>query len=188
MAKKTDTFHPSEEAVPEISSEEQVPINFGSEETPQFELPGNNESFELDLSDPNVTGVVPEGVYPAYLSDLQKDTSQKGDPMWVWYFTPLVSFSTNTLRLYTVLTPNAAWKVMETLKALGLGNPGEKAKFTKEDALNRLCSLEIIHEEYRGQMRASVRAVLPHPDGVGAKFKPFSGVPEYHPPDGQSPF
>lgn len=158
----------------------------GVEDFNSFALPEIDEDFDLDLGDPGVTGLLPEGTYPAYLSDVIKGESQKGDPMWTWYFTPLTNFSTNTLRLFTVLTPTAAWKVIETLVALGLGKMGEKAKFKKDDAIYRMCLLEITHEEYpkkSGTIRANINRVLPHPDGVGRKFKPFTGVPDFNPDD-----
>lgn len=149
-----------------------------------FSLP-DDDDFELDLSDSSVTGLLPEGTYEAYLNDVEKSTSQKGDPLWLWYFTPITNVPVNTLRLYTVLTATAAWKVIETVVALGLGKMGEKMNFKKADAINRMCLIEVIHEEWpknSGNMRPSISKVMPHPDGTGKKFQPFSGVPTFTPP------
>ncbi len=183
MAKVKDT--------PVVEDKQEELPNFAGFEPPPTpgETFGGDEMFEADLSDPGVTGVLPEGVIPAYLVDVIKDVSQKGDDMWVWYFQPLVDFSVNTLRLYTVLTANAFWKATETLTALGLGEIGKKTKFSKDDALYRLCQLQIVHEEYpKGskQIRAGIGRVLPHPDGIGKKFKPFTGVPDMPPSDDSS--
>lgn len=137
-----------------------------------------DESFELDLSDPTITGVVPQGEYIARLVGVEKDISKAGNPTWVWEFVLLNSpVPTNSLKMWTALTSAAMWKVIENLTALGLAKAGEKANFNKSDAINRLCRVVIVHGERNNRINTDIERVLPYPGGVGSKWEPGMTFP-----------
>lgn len=142
-----------------------------------FGVPSSMEDdieFEADLSD---EGLVPEGYYKAKIVDVAQEISSKGDPMYVWTFVLVeTEHAGRSLKLWTVRTPAAMWKLSETLVALGLGAPGQKARFKRSQALNTLCTIEVTQEPYNGRITNSVASVSPPPEGIGFKA-PTVGVP-----------
>jgi len=57
--------------------------------------------------------------------------------------------------------------VSEVVTALGLGQPGQKVSFKKEQARNRRCLIEVVTDTYNNQKRSTIAQVLPHPNGPG---------------------
>lgn len=150
--------------------------NFPTEEEVQNEeevnLPGEQEDemFEIDGTDVE-TGFtkVEEGIHPAKVVDLQKTTSKQGNPMFQWDFLITGGVSQGeTIRFWTSLLPQARWKVVETLEALGIPAEGKLAKFKRSQVLQLPCKVEVYHDETRDGAH-SVEQVLP-PDEEAIKL------------------
>lgn len=156
-----------------------------------FKNPDDEENFVVDG---DLTSNIPaEADYEAKLIDVTKDVSNKGNDMFVWCFQILracgdgdTTHDTWEGKVYTALTDAAMWKVNEVLQALGLGEIVDgriKADFSKAEAVNRLCIIEIEHDEYRGQPQAKINLVKEHPKGAGYKSSgPHGGVSSDTPP------
>lgn len=141
-------------------------------------LDQNPDVFEADVGEDAGAFNIPEGHYPAYLSELEKGYSNAGNPMWIWDFTIKGGqYEGRKFRCYTAITPAAMWKLNEVLIALGLGEPGKQAKFAKKDAIGRLCIIDLEDDTYEGTKRSSVKHVLPNPSAIGAKVQVGSDIP-----------
>jgi hypothetical protein len=126
----------------------------------------DTNTFEVDLpseAEENAKWIVPAAEYQARVVGCEKKTSNSGNPMIEWEFelTGPKEYKGRTFKSWTALTPSAMWKVREVLEALGLGEGGKKAKFTKKDAIGKACTLVIEDDEYEGKARSSVGEVKP---------------------------
>ena len=94
-------------------------------------LPGGaSDSFEVDLTDVESQGLIPEGAYRARCANVEQSVSKGGNPMFVWDFELLEGDGKGrVLKVFTAITPAAMWKVAETVIALGVGQTGEGVKF-----------------------------------------------------------
>lgn len=139
---------------------------------------GDDDNFVIDG---DLTSNIPaEAEYYAKLIDISKDVAKSsGNDMFVWCFQILsavndgdTKYDTWEGKVYTALSDAAMWKVNETLQAMGLGQVKDGrivANFSKAEAINRRCVIEIVHEEYRGQPTAKIGTVKEHPKGAGYK-------------------
>lgn len=136
-----------------------------------FGRPKEDEDFSFDMTgmdtDSTSRFVIPAGYYIGKCIDVKKDTSKAGNPMWVWTFVIIHGEQAGKeFKLWTALTPSAAWKVAETLEALDLGKGGSLANFKKSDALNRRCIMVIVDDTNdKGKPTSSLDRIMAHPDG-----------------------
>lgn len=132
------------------------------------------------IVDGDLTSNIPaEADFEAKLIDVSKDVSKAGNDMFVWCFQIIramgdgdTEHNTWEGKVYSVLTDAAMWKVNEILLALDLGEVVDgriQANFSKSEAVNRRCIIEIVHEEYRGQPQAKIDVIKEHPKGAGYK-------------------
>ena len=102
-----------------------------------FGKPADNESdddFAIAMPDEGGGVQIPDGPYEGRVVNFEKSKSKSsGNPMWVVDFVITKGKHSGTeFRVFLALTPAAAWKVAETLKALGFKQKvGEQVKFTK---------------------------------------------------------
>lgn len=111
-----------------------------------FKLPdGKGETFRLPTEE-EISLAVPNGDYLLKCLGCKKDVGKdSGNPMWVWDFVIFEGeFEGKDFKLYTVLTQDAMWKVLEVCVALGLGGPGDEIDLTDQgvpaDVINRLAT------------------------------------------------
>lgn len=143
-----------------------------------FGVPGADDDFNFDLT--HVTSnAIAAGYYLAYLSDVVKGTSRKGNPMWTWEFVIVgdgnghpSNYAGKMAKLFTALTEEALFKLGETVEALNLGKTGSNMAFKKADAIHRLGIIEMIDSEYEGRKGTSLQRVMPYsgPGGPGSKY------------------
>lgn len=138
--------------------------------------------FEFDL--PQQTPMIPEGEYLCYVGSIKPDRSRKGNPMIVveWTIAEGDYEGKNAGRTYLTLTEKAMFKVTEFCEATGLGEAGGSARFTPEDALYRLATVEVVHNESEADGKTRIFAnpgsILPPPQGPGAEYQaPQEGIP-----------
>lgn len=123
----------------------------------------DDETYEEDFTDvDDEFPVVEEGSHHAKVIDFEKAESKTGNPQYVWQFRITAGKSKDIeIRYWTSLLPQARWKAVETLVAVGIEAAGSIAKFTKNDILGKSCILEVIHQLYDGRNTHKVRKVHP---------------------------
>lgn len=129
--------------------------------------PDGDDEFELEgLDEIDSKFLVPDGDYKFKLIEIEKDTSNSGNPMWVWDFTIVEGPEAGKeFRLWTVTTASAMWKMVQVLVALGL-HDGESAsvKFKRSDAIGRMCMGTMEQQTYQGRMSSKIKEVFPLED------------------------
>jgi hypothetical protein len=136
----------------------------------------DDDVFEIEDFDSDLT---PEGTHRVRLVDLEKKESNAGNPMWVWSLM-VVGGEANgdDLVIFTAITPQAMWKLSETVKAFGLAT-GRGAKFNRDDAIGKEADVIVIHQEYEGRLGASVKKAMPIKGGgkkkAAGRSKPAAG-------------
>ena len=124
---------------------------------------GENEAFEEDFTDvEDGFPVAEEGSHHAKVIDFEKSESKQGNDQYVWQFRITAGNSKGIeIRYWTSLLPQARWKAVESLVAVGVEAAGSIAKFKKSDILGKPCILEIIHDTYEGRDTHKVKKVHP---------------------------
>lgn len=124
---------------------------------------GDDETYEEDFTDvEDGFPLAEEGSHHAKVIDFEKSESKTGNPQYVWQFRITAGKSKDIeVRYWTSLLPQARWKAVETLVAVGIKAAGSIAKFTKDDILSKPCILEIIHDVYDGRDTHKVKKVYP---------------------------
>lgn len=125
-------------------------------------LPGGaSDSFEVDLTDVESQGLIPEGAYRARCTNVEQSVSKGGNPMFVWDFELLEGDGKGrVLKVFTAITPAAMWKVAETVIALGVGQTGEVVKFSRSDVVGKDCGVTVADSEYNGNVRSQIQRVV----------------------------
>ena len=129
------------------------------------------DDFSVEMPDASSGVKIPDGPYEGRVINFEKSKSKtSGNPMWVVdYVITSGPHSGTEFRSFLALTPAAAWKVAETLRALGFKQKvGEKVVFTKADVMGRRVLLNIELDTYEGKERSIVKTVEPHPKGPGS--------------------
>jgi len=140
-----------------------------------------DEVFEEDFTDEDGSGgfkLASEGFHPAKVIDFEKSYSKTGNPTYVWQFLITAGDSEGVeLRFWTSLLPQARWKTVETLEAVGIEAAGSMARFKRSDVVGSPCVLEVIHDEYEGRTNHKVERVHPADEeamaAIGDEDVPF---------------
>jgi len=137
-----------------------------------------DEVFEEDFTDvEDGFPIADEGSHHAKVIDFEKSDSKTGNPQYVWQFRITAGKSKDIeVRYWTSLLPQARWKAVETLVAVGIEAAGSIAKFAKDDILGKPCILEIIHDVYEGRDTHKVKKVHP-PNKESVDFAKKDDVP-----------
>jgi hypothetical protein len=139
---------------------------------------GDDEVFEEDFTDVEEGfPMAEEGSHHAKVIDFEKSESGTGNPQYVWQFRITAGKSKDIeIRYWTSLLPQARWKAVETLVAVGVKAAGSIAKFSKSDVLGKPCIIEVFHDVYEGRDTHKVRKVYP-PNEETIKFAKADRVP-----------
>lgn len=122
---------------------------------------GGSDTFEVDLTDVESQGLIPEGAYLARCTNVEQSVSKGGNPMFVWDFELSEGQGKGrVMKVFTAITPAAMWKVAETVIALGVGQTGEVVKFNRSDVVGRDCGVIVADSEYNGNVRSQVSKVV----------------------------
>jgi hypothetical protein len=118
----------------------------------------DEDIFAIDgLDDVESKFKIPEGYYVAKVIDIEKQTSQAGNPMWVWTFTTTKGqYQGTELKVWTALTQAALWKLMEVLKALGIKPEKGSINLKKDEIIGRSCYINVVDREYQGRVTSSI--------------------------------
>lgn len=106
---------------------------------------------------------------------IEENAKSSGNPMWTWTFVITAGPDAGRdFKLWTVLTDDAAWKIAETFKALGLeAEPGEEITLSKKDVIGVGCTMHIKDDNGRdgdGEF-SKLDKISAHPKGAGYKAK-----------------
>lgn len=122
-------------------------------------------------------GRIPKGKYIGRCTGVVfEHAKSSGNPMWTWTFvTTKGPTAGRDWKLWTALTDDAAWKVVETLKALGLdAEPGEEVKVNRKEVVGVGVTLHIKDDNGQdgdGEF-SKLDKISAHPNGAG--YKPGS--------------
>lgn len=148
-------------------------------------IPGANPAQDQDLSfDFEMPDeiLVPEGQYVAKVSGLDQGETKNGDPKLVWDFMILAPESQvgQIMSMHVGLTDKQFWKLQQILVGIGCIPAGSKSlRFTRIDAINRMCFITVKHREFQGRPTADIDQVLPFTE-VGKKH--IGGMGGMQPP------
>lgn len=118
--------------------------------------------FEEDFTDITGAGLAEEGMHHAKIVDFEKTTSKSGNPQYVWQFLIIAGPSKNVqLKYWTSLLPQARWKIVEALEAIGIQASGTIARFKRSDIVGRVCIIDVAHEDFDGRTTHKVTKVYP---------------------------
>lgn len=126
----------------------------------------DSDEIVLDLTG-NTGGdfIIPAGDYEVHLTDFDNKPSKEGKPMITWKFQ--AGPEGKNLRFFnrTVLQGPGAFKLAETVEALGLGKAGEQVRLKRSEAIGRRAIAQVIQTEYEGQKRMEIKKLKLHPKG-----------------------
>lgn len=151
-----------------------------------FGDPAGNITFEINLpEDTGGTPSVPEGTYQARVATIVGQRAKSsGNPMIVVEYAIVGGDYDGKIpgKSYMSQTAAAMFKTVEFCEATGLGEAGQAVSFTPEDAINRLVTLEVVHQtvERDGKERtyANPGSVSPPTAGAGAVWESGTeGIP-----------
>jgi hypothetical protein len=135
---------------------------------------GSDEDFSFDASQARESKyVIPDAWYGGVVSNVERATSSSGNPMYVWYIDGTEGPSVGiTFRVYTVLSDDAIWRLLNMVQSLGMPIPADKkVSFKKKDVIGKQLKFLTKVEEYNGKKRSGITEVKPHP--AGAERVPF---------------
>jgi len=140
--------------------------------------PDDKEIFEEDFTDvDDEFPMAEEGAHHAKVIDFEKSESKQGNPQYVWQFRITAGVSKGIeLRYWTSLLPQARWKTVETLVAVGVEAAGSIARFSRSDILGKPCIIDVIHDVFEGRTNHKVRKVHP-PNKDTVDFAKKDNVP-----------
>ena len=125
----------------------------------------NDESFSEDFV--GVTAgeafqVVPEGYYVAKVTEFVKEPSKSGNPQFVWSLKIMSgTYRGVVVKFWTSLLPQARWKVIQSLQAVGVDASDKVANFKRSDVVGKLCVMHILEDEYNGRASHKVDSLIP---------------------------
>lgn len=121
----------------------------------------DDEEFTEDFTDVTA-GLVPEGMFPVVVTDLQKTQSKANKDQYEWDFKIVATQEKGRgLKEWTSLSPNARWKIVEHLEALGFRASGQLVKFRRSEIVGRVAIAEVYHDEYNGKTNSKIRRLYP---------------------------
>lgn len=152
---------PSTPIQPSIPFQPNAPIQNSVPNAP-VQSGAPNGFFEVDLTNADNAGMVPEGNYRVRCIDVTQETSKQGNPMFVWTFIIVDGeYAGKEFKYFTAMTPAAIWKVSEAVISLGIGASGQIVRFSRSDVINKECGAEIIDDDYNGNKKSIITRLMP---------------------------
>jgi len=140
-----------------------------------------DQEFVEDFQDEDGGGdfaLASEGKHPAKVIDFEKSTSKTGNPLYIWQFLITSGDSEGIeVRFWTSLLPQARWKTVQTLEAVGVKAAGTVARFTQKDIIGKPCIIDVIHDEYDNRTTHKVDRVYPADEAAVRAAKPDADKP-----------
>ena len=144
------------------------------DETEGAAIVDDGDSLVVNLSGVDEQGdfeVIPRGIYPAVVSDVQFGHSQSsGNPMWTWILEISDGEHEGTkLYSYTVFNEKGLARAKRTINRVApelLEGPFSPEQVALDGILlDKPCQIRVDIRPYEGQKRNNVRDILPPADG-----------------------
>lgn len=151
--------------LPPVTEETVTTKTFGApaEDDDNFSVKAESEEMEVLR--------IPEGTYRGKCINVEKGTSKSsGNPMWTWTFVIMgqrkaghteldTKFAGKEYKLYTVITPQAMWKLREVIAAVTGKACGKDINFTKQDVIGREVRMSMKDDTYQGVEKSKLDKV-----------------------------
>jgi hypothetical protein len=142
----------------------------------RFQMPSKEQ---MDEQKSGGRGRIPAARYIGKCVGVVAETSKKSsNPMWTFDFVITKGeYAGRDFKLWAVLTDAAAWKVQETMEALGVEcPPGEEIVLNKKEVIGVGVEMKIVDDNGKdgdGEF-SKLDKIFPHPQGAG--FRPAAGL------------
>ena len=134
------------------------------------------ETFEEDFSDVSEDSkypVISEGAHTATVVDFEKGESKNGNPQYVWQLEVIEGVDEGKqIRYWTSLLPQARWKVVESLEAIGIEASGKVLRFKATDIIGKICQIEVGFDKGRNSHKI-IRMLPTEGETQGKTDTPF---------------
>lgn len=128
-----------------------------------------SDNVIIDLTNyrPRVSARIEEGTYLATVSDVEMDTSKAGNQMIVLFLKIIEEGAAQGADLVDrlTLTPNALFKVVDFMRAVGLNTDLKRHKLNTKVFRNRRVLVTVEDQTYQGKISSTVAAYAPAPGG-----------------------
>lgn len=128
-----------------------------------------SDNVIIDLTNyrPRVSARIEEGTYLATVSDVEMDTSKAGNQMIVLFLKIIEEGPAQGADLVDrlTLTPNALFKVVDFMRAVGLNTDLKRHKLNTRVFRNRRVLVTVEDQTYQGKISSTVAAYAPAPGG-----------------------
>ncbi len=112
---------------------------------------------------------VPPGTYEVQCTDVEKSISKANNPMTVFTMSILKPVGDGAskdgvgkdLKIFAAMTPQAMWKLVETLTALGLPCDKKKVQFKRDDIVSKKCLASVKDGTYDGEKTSNIKKCTP---------------------------
>lgn len=126
-----------------------------------------SDNVIIDLTNyrPRVSARIEEGTYLATVSDVEMDTSKAGNQMIVLFLKIIEEGAAQGADLVDrlTLTPNALFKVVDFMRAIGLNTDLKRHKLNTKVFRNRRVLVTVEDQTYQGKISSTVAAYAPAP-------------------------
>lgn len=113
----------------------------------------------MDFTNTNEFDTIPQGKYVCRLFDVEKKMTRNNDPMYVLTLKIESEGEHKGRQLFFNLPimPTTAWKVKQTLEALGETVPKGQFTFDFHEFLGRRCVAIVAHRTWEGKVKEDVK-------------------------------
>jgi len=145
--------------------------------------PGKKLSVNVDFSDTEASGLIPEGDHSLEVTDVELKTSDNSGADYL-SFTFAVEdgeFKGKKVWHNCSLQPQALFNLRALLEALGYEVPQGPMDLDPADLIGNTCMAAIVHEKYEGKTKAHVAEFLKAEEEEEAKPEPVKKGPKAKP-------
>jgi hypothetical protein len=129
---------------------------------------------DVDFSESGGRELIDQGVYPCTVTDMEMRQSENtGRDYYAFTFT-VASGEWEGYKLWhnnTIGAKDRNYYLKQTLEGIsGTEIPEDTVSIDERDYIGRGCQVQVVHEEYKGKVKASVATI--HPPGEGQVIEP----------------
>ncbi len=96
-----------------------------------------------DISGAGGANQIVPGDYEGTIVEVEDHTAQSGNEGWKW----TIQVGRLKLRTFTMFTPNAKWKLIELMGALGIPMSEGEVSFNPQDYVNKSVGVELTEDQ-----------------------------------------
>lgn len=121
------------------------------------------DTFLLDLTEVSESSFrIEAGKYQMRLLDIEKKMSSNDKPMLVWSFKLIGGkYANREFKMWTVISKDAGWKIVETLKAFGIDAAGKKLEIDKKQLVGLEVYGHVVDGKFNDEPTSNLKKVTP---------------------------